>query len=572
LGHGRISFDLPFLKELQRRNVVRVASLYLAICWLILEPVHVIFHMLEVPVWANRLVLLLMALGFPAVVIFAWVYEITPEGLKPTEEVPHGQSIRRQTGQRLNLAIIAVLALAAGYLVVTDIWLRNRLTSVLRPRTEGTSSAWSSKGSSSTKLVPVAPYSQHDRRMTFALLPLEASPDASDASKVAKATTTLLQSRFELNNWAHVAARTSIDTALEARRTPRELAQVLGVHFLVKGDLAEEASGFVINLYTVDGDTERELGRQELHVKKGQLIPRWMDDVDGALGYLIAYGLEAEVQRRASQPTDELDVRDLTFRAFATWGHNYGNPKLAYQEASPLIRKALRIAPDDLVALKAMAEINLCECINGWSQHPEEQQASGAAAVDRYLLLRPDDPGMLLRKSHIYTLRGRWDQSLELAERILRKDPDNYEASSIKAESLLKLNRAPEAATIAGALLERNAEGGNEDADLVSLNANIQFALGHYDKAATLAHRAEVSMSEEELRSPVSGTIRLTSVAANAKVGKQQTAAQELADLRQAVPQTQTIEDIRRWMRPNADLAQFEPLFAGLRVAGVPEK
>jgi hypothetical protein len=78
----------------------------------------VVFHMLDVPVWANRLMLMLMAVGFPAVVIFAWVYEITPEGLRPTLEVPHTDSSRTVTGRRLDRAIIAVLAIAIGYLVV----------------------------------------------------------------------------------------------------------------------------------------------------------------------------------------------------------------------------------------------------------------------------------------------------------------------------------------------------------------------------------------------------------------------------------------------------------------------
>src|SRR5262249_42603577 len=84
-------------EQLKQRNVFRVAALYLVVSWLILEPVHVVFHMLEVPTWANRLVIMLLAVGFPAVLIFAWVYEITPEGLKPTVEVPHGQSIRKLT-------------------------------------------------------------------------------------------------------------------------------------------------------------------------------------------------------------------------------------------------------------------------------------------------------------------------------------------------------------------------------------------------------------------------------------------------------------------------------------------
>lgn len=47
--------------------------------------------------------------GLPAAAIFAWLYEITPEGLKPTIEIPHGQSIRKLTGRRLDMANIAVL-------------------------------------------------------------------------------------------------------------------------------------------------------------------------------------------------------------------------------------------------------------------------------------------------------------------------------------------------------------------------------------------------------------------------------------------------------------------------------
>src|SRR6266850_2229240 len=119
----RPRMEFRFLNELKRRNVGRVAILYLVVCWLILEPVHAIFHMLEVPVWANRLVIILMALGFPAVTIFAWVYEITPDGLKPTAEVAHGQSIRLQTGRRIDRAIIAVLAVALTYFVADKFWI-----------------------------------------------------------------------------------------------------------------------------------------------------------------------------------------------------------------------------------------------------------------------------------------------------------------------------------------------------------------------------------------------------------------------------------------------------------------
>jgi serine/threonine-protein kinase len=122
-----------FLEQLKHRNVIRVGILYLVVCWLILDPVHVLFHMLDMPIWANRLVVMLMAVGFPAVLIFAWVYEITPEGLKPTAEVPHGQSIRKLTGRRLDRAIIAVLAVALAYFVVDKFWIAKHLSASQPP-------------------------------------------------------------------------------------------------------------------------------------------------------------------------------------------------------------------------------------------------------------------------------------------------------------------------------------------------------------------------------------------------------------------------------------------------------
>jgi adenylate cyclase len=128
-AHGHHpALEFRFLEQLKHRNVIRVGILYLLVCWLILDPVHVVFHMLEVPAWANRLVVVLMAVGFPAVLLFAWVYEITPEGLKPTVEVEPSRSIRKQTGQRLNRAIFAVMAVALTYFVVDKFWLSQHIT------------------------------------------------------------------------------------------------------------------------------------------------------------------------------------------------------------------------------------------------------------------------------------------------------------------------------------------------------------------------------------------------------------------------------------------------------------
>ena len=101
--------------ELKRRNVVRVAVLYGLVAWLILQVAEVLSDVLELPTWTGKLVFGLLALGFPLALIFSWVYELTPEGLKREHEVDRNQSITHETGRKLDYVIggLAVLAIAA---------------------------------------------------------------------------------------------------------------------------------------------------------------------------------------------------------------------------------------------------------------------------------------------------------------------------------------------------------------------------------------------------------------------------------------------------------------------------
>jgi adenylate cyclase len=127
-SHG-VHIEFNFLEQLKHRNVGRVAILYIVVCYLILEPFSVFIHVLGLPEWIGRTVVLLMVIGFPVALIFAWVYEITPAGLKPTVEVEPSRSIRKQTGQRLNRAITVTLCVALAYFVVDKFWLSKHAAS-----------------------------------------------------------------------------------------------------------------------------------------------------------------------------------------------------------------------------------------------------------------------------------------------------------------------------------------------------------------------------------------------------------------------------------------------------------
>jgi hypothetical protein len=71
-----------FFSELKRRNVYKVAIAYAVIAWLLMQIATQVFPFLEIPNWAFRLVIMLLALGFPIALVLAWAFELTPEGLK----------------------------------------------------------------------------------------------------------------------------------------------------------------------------------------------------------------------------------------------------------------------------------------------------------------------------------------------------------------------------------------------------------------------------------------------------------------------------------------------------------
>ena len=104
--------------ELKRRNVIRVAIAYLAASWLLIEAAETIFPLYGFGDAPARIVVTLLAIGFPLFLVFSWVFEITPEGLKLEKDVKREESIGPKSGKKLDRVIILLLALALGYFAV----------------------------------------------------------------------------------------------------------------------------------------------------------------------------------------------------------------------------------------------------------------------------------------------------------------------------------------------------------------------------------------------------------------------------------------------------------------------
>ena len=106
-----------FLEELKRRNVVRVGVVYLIAAWLLAQVADLMLENFNAPEWVIQAILVLLIIGFPIALIFAWAFEMTPEGLKKEKDVDRTQSITHKTGHLLDRSIIAILVVALGYFI-----------------------------------------------------------------------------------------------------------------------------------------------------------------------------------------------------------------------------------------------------------------------------------------------------------------------------------------------------------------------------------------------------------------------------------------------------------------------
>ena len=107
-----------YFNELKRRNVIKSALAYLVVAWLITQVIATVFPVFGAPNYLLKWALVILAIGFPVWLIFAWVYEFTPDGIKKTVDIELEQSIATKTGTRLNKLIIITLTLTIVLLLV----------------------------------------------------------------------------------------------------------------------------------------------------------------------------------------------------------------------------------------------------------------------------------------------------------------------------------------------------------------------------------------------------------------------------------------------------------------------
>src|ERR1700704_5711233 len=103
-----------FFSKLKRRNVYKVAVAYAIVGWLLVQVATQVFPFLEIPTWVVRLVIALVAVGFPIALVIAWAFELTPEGIKRTEDVDLAASARQPRKHAWIFVVIFGAAISVG--------------------------------------------------------------------------------------------------------------------------------------------------------------------------------------------------------------------------------------------------------------------------------------------------------------------------------------------------------------------------------------------------------------------------------------------------------------------------
>src|SRR6266478_4099857 len=280
-----------FLTELKRRNVIRMAGLYLVGAWLLVQVAGTVLPMFGAPDWLPRSVVILLAIGFLPALIFSWVFEMTPEGLKRDDEVPIEQSIAPQTARRMNRIIIAVLVIALGYFVFDKFALTPRREAALvaaRPSAEPKSAA-------NAKSVAVLAFAN--------LSDDKGSEYFSDG--ISEELLTVLQKIPGL----HVAARTSAFSFKGKNATAQEIGEKLGVANLVEGSVRRSGQTVRIAARLSRAATSEQLWSEsytrdlkDVFAVQSEIAQTIVTQLRGKLGGAVAERVQATVRGGTTNP------------------------------------------------------------------------------------------------------------------------------------------------------------------------------------------------------------------------------------------------------------------------------
>jgi len=396
---------MSFWKELSRRNVVKVGIAYAVAAWLIIHPVDIIFPILHLPEWSITLVAAFLIILFPLVLIFSWIYEVTPKGLKRTKEVPVSKSITHLTGKRLNYIITGLLVVAVAYLLFDKYYLNQHTIE--------------------TKEAPVISEVVKTQK-TIAVLPFtDLSPEKDQEYFVDGLSEEVINTLAQIPNLS-VIGRTSSFSFKGSSKTTQEIASVLGVENILEGSVRKAGNELRITAQLLRGKDGFHLW-SKTYDRNLKDIFAVQEDIAIAVADELKMTLGIGKSLKKLGGTENVEAYELYIIAL---GQDLDN-LTSNDRALESINKAITLDPKFALAwdLKAMAHIQ--RMIFGPANHIVEERDSVMKAVERAISLEPNLGSGFIKLGWLKHSTGKWvdaesyyRKALKLLNESLSSDDD----------------------------------------------------------------------------------------------------------------------------------------------------
>jgi len=483
---------MSLFAELKRRNVFRVGAAYVVISWLLLQIVDVVGPILELTDSAPKLILLVIVIGFIPTLLFAWAFELTPEGVKREKDVDRSASITRQTGHKLNRIIIGVLVLVILMMASERFW----VSRAVETGTENQVAEQAEPTNSSSENNPLPPIDK-----SIAVLPfINRSSGQENTRFFSDGIHDDLLTRLTTINELKVISRTSVMAYRDTTKNIRQIGEELGVTNLLEGGVQQAGDRVRINVQLINAQTDKHLWAETYDA---EVTTENIFEIQGEIARAITIALEATLTPQEDKTLGRVPTRDLeAYRAllmsrqFAQRG-NFESLETAAEYA----QKAIDLDPGFVDAHLALARVLARTIASGWLID-EEASSRITTAINTAMELQTGYGAAFSVLGYYQHISGKpgWVESFEMA---MQLDPGNADTLYAYGYSLQRSgNPEPALPLLLGA----------SEKDPLSLT--ILFAIGRnyvvleqYDKARNAFTRIrEIDPTSTLGYSPMSAT------------------------------------------------------------------
>jgi len=406
-----------FFAELKRRNVYKVAIAYAIVGWLVMQIAATVVPALHLSDAITSAVVLLTLLGFPIALVLAWAFELTPEGIKRTEDVAPNESITRRTGRKLTAVIVVVAILASALF------------------------AWQFRRPKTASVVGCNGLYVEIPEKSIAVLPFENASGNADTEYLSDGISeALINSLTELQQ-LKVIARSTAFRYKGKQVDPQAVGRELKVRTVLMGVVRQLGDRLNVQVDLVDAMTGAQLWGEEYERKLADVLA-----VKQALVREVTEKLRLKLTGEQQQRLTQRDTTNPEAYQFYLRGRYYWNKRTA-ENLKKAIEQFQQAADKD--PNYALAYVGLADCyllLEDYVGTPaSETYPKAKAFAQRALQLDSSLAEAHTSLAYVYSNLWQWEQAEEAFKRAIRLNPNYSTAPHWYSLYLLDLGRIDEA-------------------------------------------------------------------------------------------------------------------------------